>query len=108
MTSMLPKAQLTAWIEDIRGRLERGELDGHPPLQVLPWLHIDDVDAYTRRLLRDVDYWREQPLDSRLGSASIGIQQRIATELSALHERLVEGKPCPVAPWPPMGPPRAW
>jgi hypothetical protein len=35
------------------------------------------VETYARRLIRDVDYWREQPLDSRLGSALIGIQQRL-------------------------------
>ena len=104
----MTKHELTAWIEELRGRLERGELDGHPPIQLLPWRHLDDVDTYARRLLRDVDYWWEQPLDSRLGPAPIGIQQRIAMELSALHERLVEGKPCPVEPRSPMGPPRQW
>src|SRR5215208_3982793 len=107
MSTMTP-TQLSAWIEELRGRLDRGDLDSHPPLQVLPWLAVDDVEAYARRLIRDVDYWQEQPLDSRLGSAPIGVQQRIATELSALYERLVEGKPCQVAPWSPMGPPRDW
>ena len=102
----MTKDELHAWIENLRGRLERGELDGHPPSQLLPWLHLDDVETYARRLLRDVDYWREQPLDSRLGSAPIGIQQRIATELSALHERLVKGKPFEPSDWSPMGPPR--
>jgi hypothetical protein len=41
--------QLTAWIEELRGRLERGELDGHPPIQLLPWLFVDDVEPYARR-----------------------------------------------------------
>jgi hypothetical protein len=72
------------------------------------WLHLDDVETYACRLFRDLDYWCEQPLDSRLGSGAIGIQQRIAAELAALRERLVEGKPCPVAPWSPMGLPRDW
>jgi hypothetical protein len=71
--SIMTPAQLTAWIEDLRGRPERGELDGHPPIQLLPWLRMDDVESYARRLLRDVDYWRDQPLDSRHVSAPIGI-----------------------------------
>lgn len=107
MSTMTP-TQLSTWIEELRGRLERGELDGHPPIQVLPWLYVDDVEPYVRRLIRNVDYWRDQPLDSRLGSAPIGIQQRLATELSALHERIVEGKPCATPGWSPMGPRRDW
>jgi hypothetical protein len=93
----MTREELTAWIAERRGRLERGELYSHPPLQLLPWLRISDVDC-----------WREQPQDARLGSAPIGIQRRIATELAALYERLVEGKPCAPPDWSPMGPPRDW
>ena len=48
----MTREELTAWIEDLRGCLERGELYGHPPLQLLPWLRVQDVEAFAPDLAK--------------------------------------------------------
>jgi hypothetical protein len=85
-------AQLIAWIEDLRSRLDRGELADVGPACMPPWVDTDDVETYVRELLREVDYWRAKPLAERRLSAPQGIEERIADQLAALYQTLVEGK----------------
>jgi hypothetical protein len=48
--------------------------------------------------LAEVEFGADDRLAGRYRLVEpIGMQQRIATGLAALHERLVEGKPCPAA-----------
>jgi hypothetical protein len=94
MSTMTP-AQLTAWIEDLHGRLERGELANVGAVQLQPWLNAPDVERYVRATLRQIEGWRARPLEERLGPAAIEMQRHLADELTLLYERLVEGKPCP-------------
>jgi hypothetical protein len=94
MSTMTP-AQLTAWIEDLRGRLERGELAGLLPVQLQPWYRPADVEVTARFRLADVDIWRAKPLEERLDDSSLAQQRMLAEDLSLLHKRLVEGQPCP-------------
>src|SRR5215217_6749890 len=88
-------AQLQVWIEDLRGRLERGEPAGLPSVQLQPWYRPADVEVTACFLLADVDIWRATLLEERLGDAPRVQQRMVAEDLSLLYERLVEGKPCP-------------
>ena len=84
MSTMTP-AQLGAWIEDLRGRLERGELRSR-----------HNVEAYTWYLLNQVVNWRAaHPAEQRTPLALVA-QRQLAAELAALHAHLVEGKPAPL------------
>lgn len=92
---MLPRANLIALIEDLRGRLERGELARLPLVQLQPWTGPVSAELLARSLLCEADYWRSLLPEEWMGDAPRAIQQRIAADLSALHERLVLGMPCP-------------
>jgi hypothetical protein len=99
--------QLTAWIEELRGRLERGELAEAGPVCIPPWVETDDAEACVGGLLREVDYWRAKPLAERRLSAPQGIRGRIAKQLTPLYQELVEGK-TRSEPLSPLGPRRNW
>jgi hypothetical protein len=92
---MLTRPELTAWIAELRGRLERGELAGLPPVQLQPWFGPGEVEPIARSLLGQVDRWRTYPIEERLIPGAVQMQRHLAEELSLLYERLVDGKPCP-------------
>jgi hypothetical protein len=51
----MTRDDLTAWIEDLRGRLERGELADVGPLLIEPFHGGADVERlHTGRLLREL------------------------------------------------------
>jgi hypothetical protein len=51
----MTRDELAIWITDLRGRLERGELAGLPPVTLPPWLTLTDVEAAVRLMLEAVD-----------------------------------------------------
>jgi hypothetical protein len=51
----MTRAELTAWIEELRRHLERGELADAEPVHLFPWLPIPNVEAFARRSLAEVD-----------------------------------------------------
>lgn len=83
MSTMTP-AQLTTWIEDLRDRLERGELDSNTT-----------AGAEATYLVLLVDSWRAATPDERMEPAALAQQRQLAEQLSALHAHLVDGKPQP-------------
>jgi hypothetical protein len=91
----MSRDELRAWIEDLRGRLERGELANHPPIELHPWSRIVEVERFVRATLASVDSWRAMPPEQRRGTAPDTIQRDLVIDLVALHERIVLGQPCP-------------
>ena len=92
----MTRDELHAWIEDLRGRFDAGEFNRDVRLMCRVGLLLDLVT-----------WWQSRPEDERATVVSaIEQRQRLAEELAALHERLVEGKPCAPPDWSPMGPPR--
>jgi hypothetical protein len=68
----MTRAELTAWIEDLRGRLQRGEGEGGPPslADVGPIVLVDghrpwDAEATARRLLTEVVDGKPMPEPER-------------------------------------------
>jgi hypothetical protein len=57
MNTMTP-AQLTAWIEELRGRRDRGELADVGPLLIEPFYEVADLERWVRLTLRDIDRWK--------------------------------------------------
>ena len=57
MSTMTP-TQLHAWIEELRGRLERGELADVGPLLIEPFYEVADLERWVRFTLREVDRWK--------------------------------------------------
>jgi hypothetical protein len=56
--STLTPAQLTAWIDDRRDRLDRGELADVGPLLIEPFYEVADLERWVRLTLRDIDRWQ--------------------------------------------------
>jgi hypothetical protein len=103
----MTREQPAAWIEDLRGRLERGKLAEVGPVHMPSWVEMDDVEACVRGLFREVDYGRTRPIAERRRPAPQRIQGHIARQLAALYQALVEGKTWS-EPWSPMGPRADW
>ncbi len=78
--------ELALWIEDLRGRLDRGELADHPPLRLLPEIELPDVEGAVRAMLREVESYRAlTPEERRL---HVHRRRYLARKLLALRERL--------------------
>ena len=75
----MTKDELTAWINQVRGVLERGELAA-------------DVEPIVRSRLRAVDYWQTRPAKKRRASSN-ETKRALAADLVMLREHRVEGKP---------------
>ena len=54
----MPADGLAAFIADLRGRLERGELADHPPIDLGNALTLGHVERAVRRTLQDVEMFR--------------------------------------------------
>jgi hypothetical protein len=54
MSTMAP-THLTAWIEDLRSRLERGERAAGGPKLIEPFYEVADLEGWNRFTLREVD-----------------------------------------------------
>jgi hypothetical protein len=81
----MEKHELTTWIEELRGRLDRGELRDNP-----------DIEAFASSSLLRIDSWWATPLTERVLPESVQQQHQLAEELAGLHAHLIEG-----APWRP-------
>jgi hypothetical protein len=73
--------ELAAFIEALRGRLERGELADHPPLRLLPEIELPEVERAVRAMPRQVDSFRAlTPAERRRRQGSERRQARLALE----------------------------
>ena len=78
--------ELAAWIEELRGRLERGELAGLGPIWLYEWLEAPDVEHWACAALHRVDYFRA--LSPRGGAQYAYERCQLADELRRLRGRL--------------------
>jgi hypothetical protein len=85
MSTMTP-AHLTAWIEDLRGRLERGEFADIGPLLIEPFYEVLDLERWVRFTLLDVDRW--QTFDAGMKAAYYYERMHTARRLRELSKRL--------------------
>jgi hypothetical protein len=85
MSTMTP-AHLAAWIEDLRGRLERGELADVGPLLIEPFYEVADLERWVRFTLLDVDRW--QTFDAGMKAVYYYERVHTARRLRELYKRL--------------------
>jgi hypothetical protein len=85
MSTMTP-TQLGAWIEDLRGRLDRGELRRRR-----------DLEAYVWYLLQQVDGWRRATPGERAQPEARRAIHGLRADLVALYAHLHDGTPEPLA-----------
>jgi hypothetical protein len=86
-------AQLTAWIEELRGRLERGErgeLAEVGPMLIEPFYEVADLERWVRLTLLDVDRW--QTFDAGMKASYYYERLHAARRLRELYKRL-HGQP---------------
>jgi hypothetical protein len=83
-------AQLTAWIEELRGRLERGELADVGPMLIEPFYEVADLKCWVRLTLLDVDRWAT--FDEGMKAAYYYERLHTARRLRELYKRL-HGQP---------------
>jgi hypothetical protein len=77
---------LSASIEALRDKLERGELAGLGPIRLYAWQEVPDVERWVRAALQRVDYFRAP---SPQGRAQYAFERRqLADELLRLRDRL--------------------
>jgi hypothetical protein len=93
MSTMTP-AQLTIWIEDLRGRLERGELADIGPMMIEPFYEVADLERWVRFTLLDVERW--QTFDDGMKASYYYERLHAARRLRELYRRL-HGQPVTAA-----------
>jgi len=54
----VPAEDLAAWIDELRRRLDAGELAGHPPIHLRNEATLSKVELAVRRMLSDVESFR--------------------------------------------------
>ena len=89
MSTMTP-AQLAAWIEELRGRLERGELANLGPMLIGPFYEVPDLERWVRFTLREVDRWKT--FDAGMKGLYYYERLHAARRLRELYKRL-NGQP---------------
>jgi hypothetical protein len=89
MSTMTP-AQLSVWIEDLRGRFGRGELADVGPMLIEPFYEVADLERWVRFTLLDVDRW--QTFDAGMKATYYYERLHTARRLRELYKRL-HGQP---------------
>ena len=79
---------LAAFIADLRGRLERGELADVPPIDLGNALTLSNVERAVRRMLQDVEMFRAMDPAERALPHSRARRVFLAGGLRRLRERL--------------------
>ena len=59
------RAELTAWIDDLRGVLKRGELTALEPIVLVEGYRPRDAEETAQDLLERLDIWWAKPVAAR-------------------------------------------
>jgi hypothetical protein len=84
----MPADGLAAFIADLRGRLERGELADHPPIDLGNALTLSHVERAVRRTLQDVEIFRAMDPAERALPHFRARRWALADDLQRVRERL--------------------
>ena len=84
----MPADDLAAFIADLRGRLERGELADRPPINLGNGLVLRDVELAVWIMLADVDRYAAMPPELRRRPVIAARRRLLADNLRRLRERL--------------------
>jgi hypothetical protein len=78
---------LAAFIADLRGRLDRGELAGQPPIDLANGHTVTDLELAVRVMLRDADRYASMPPEQRRRPITAAQRRLLADNLRRLRER---------------------
>ena len=84
----MPADDLAAFIADLRGRLECGELARLPPIDLGNGLRLRDVELAAWVMLADVDRYAAMPPELRQRPVIAARRRLLADNLRRLRERL--------------------
>ena len=84
----MPADGLAAFIADLRGRLERGELADHPPIDLGNALTLGHVERAVRRTLQDVEMFPAMDPAERELPHFAARRRALVDKLRRLRERL--------------------
>jgi hypothetical protein len=79
---------LAAFIDDLRDRLERRELAGHPPIRLDEGRTLVNVEQSVRAMLAEVDRYRAMTPVLRDEAWNARQRRRLARDLRRLQEEL--------------------
>lgn len=78
--------QLSAFLDDLKIRLASGALAEVGPILLRPFVELDDLEAWARRTLADVERW--QAMDAGMRALYYIERRRAAADLELLQRRL--------------------
>ena len=84
----MPADDLAAWIEELRRRLDAGELADVPPIDLGNGLTLSHVERAVRRMLSDVEMFRAMDPAERELPHFRAQRNYLADKLRRLRERL--------------------
>lgn len=76
----MTRDEMAVWIDDLRGRLDRGELRRRR-----------HVEQYAEWTLHQVESWRLATPDERREPGALAAQRQLAVDLAELRAHLVDG-----------------
>jgi len=84
----VPADDLAAWIEELRRRLDAGELADVPPIDLGNGLTLSHVERAVRRMLADVEMFRAMDPAERALPHFRARREFLADNLRLLRDRL--------------------
>jgi hypothetical protein len=86
--SALPADDLAAWIDELRRRLDAGEVAAPPPIDLGNEVTLTNVEPAVRRMLSDVEMFRAMDPAERELPHFAARRRALADNLCRLRERL--------------------
>ena len=79
---------LTAWIEELRGRLDRGELAGLGPVEVGPGQVLPSAELAAKIMLADLDHYDDLPLQQQRHPLAVARRRLLLEDLRRLKQQI--------------------
>ena len=80
--------ELTAWIEELRGRLDRGELDDRDPIDLGRGGVLPSAELAAKVMLADLDHYDDLTLEQRRDPLTLARRQLLQDDLRRLKEQI--------------------
>ena len=80
--------ELTAWIEELRRRVDRGELDGRTPIDVGRGCVLPSAELAAKIMLADLDHYDDLTLETRQDPLVVARWRLLLEELRRLREQI--------------------
>jgi hypothetical protein len=84
----MPRDDLAAFAAELKSRLERDELAGHPPIQLDAALTLTDVEKAARAMLAEAESYRSMAEPEHSAPHHLARRRELARQLRLFRDRL--------------------